>query len=104
VESTESVLNNWNASTRWSVWCFSCAAKTRIQNIVLAISENSQDTLHLQQNVYQACVLSQLLYSAFDNILPRFMPSYRLAYWLGASYRELRSRQVTRLRQELVEE
>jgi hypothetical protein len=83
---------------------FLLLAKTRIQNVVLAISEISQDTLHLQQNVYQACVLSQLLYSAFDNILPRFMPSYRLAYWLCASCRELRSRQVTRLRQELVEE
>jgi len=79
-------------------------AKARIQNVVLATSDNSQDTLHLQQNVHQAFVLSKLLYSAFDNILPRFMPSYRLAYWLGASCRELRPRQVTRLRQELVEE
>ena len=84
---------------------FLLLAKTRIQNVILAISEISQDTLHLQQSVYQACcVLSQLLYSAFDNILPRFMPSHRLAYWLSASCRELRSRQVTRLRQELVEE
>jgi hypothetical protein len=83
---------------------FLLLAKTRIQNVVLAISENPQDILHLQQNVHQACVLSQLLYSAFDNILPRFMPSHRLAYWLSASCRELRSRQVTRLRQELVEE
>jgi hypothetical protein len=30
---------------------FLLLAKTRIQNVVLAISDNSQDTLHIQQNV-----------------------------------------------------